>query len=57
VPPRFFAPFSSILLSPHAKVLVGKTDRDTSAAVTCDAADIHIESMHELRQAMPELYR
>jgi putative hydrolase of the HAD superfamily/pyrimidine and pyridine-specific 5'-nucleotidase len=37
-------------------VLVGKTDRDDGSPVVCEAADVHIRSMHELREAMPELF-
>ena len=37
-------------------VLVGKSNRDTGAPVVCAAADVHVESLHELRVACPELY-
>jgi putative hydrolase of the HAD superfamily/pyrimidine and pyridine-specific 5'-nucleotidase len=37
-------------------VLVGKTDRDNGSPVICKAADVHISSMHELPDAMPELF-
>jgi putative hydrolase of the HAD superfamily/pyrimidine and pyridine-specific 5'-nucleotidase len=37
-------------------VLVGKKDRDTGNPIVCDAADVHVESLHELREACPELY-
>ena len=37
-------------------VLVGKKDRDTGKLIECDAADAHIESLHELKGALPELF-
>ena len=37
-------------------VLVGLYDRDTGARITCDAADAHIASLHELSAVMPELF-
>jgi putative hydrolase of the HAD superfamily/pyrimidine and pyridine-specific 5'-nucleotidase len=37
-------------------VLVGLKDRDTGVPVTCDAADVAIDSLHHLATAMPELF-
>jgi len=37
-------------------VLVGKKDRDTGMPVVCEAADVHLGSLRELREAMPELF-
>lgn len=37
-------------------VLVGLQDRDTGAPITCDAADIHIDSLHALPEVLPELF-
>ena len=37
-------------------VLVGKFHRDTGKPITCDAADVHINSLDELEEALPELF-
>ena len=37
-------------------VLVGKKDRDTGNDITCDSADAHVATLHELRGVMPELF-
>ena len=34
----------------------GMEVRDTGKPITCDAADAHVASLHELKAAMPELF-
>jgi putative hydrolase of the HAD superfamily/pyrimidine and pyridine-specific 5'-nucleotidase len=37
-------------------VLVGRYDRDSGATIVCPEADAHIDSLHDLRAVMPELF-
>jgi putative hydrolase of the HAD superfamily/pyrimidine and pyridine-specific 5'-nucleotidase len=37
-------------------VLVGLYDRDSGATIVCPEADAHIDSLHDLRAVMPELF-
>merc|ERR1712194_287946 len=37
-------------------VLVGLKDRDSGAPITCDAADVHVSSLHMLPEVLPELF-
>ena len=46
----------AVVCSGWRTVLVGKKDRDTGQLIECDAADAHIESLHELEGALPELF-
>ena len=36
-------------------VLVGLVDRDSGVPIRCDAADVHIATLHELPEHFPEL--
>lgn len=37
-------------------VLVGRYDRDSGATIVCPEADAHIDSLHDLRAVMPEMF-
>ena len=37
-------------------VLVGRYDRDSGAKIVCASADAHIDSLHDLRAVVPELF-
>lgn len=37
-------------------VLVGKKDRDSGAPIACNAADVHLETLHTMPDILPELF-